>query len=290
MGNYIKQREPNPKEDIMGLQNHGYVLYPDAQTELEIPYVNNRFKLGNSKETKWGLTKAQQEEFEQYFGVEFDSQSGKEFLDSWKITISHLSNPVDSDNMIHKFNQVILRGNDGMGLVNYNVENQEEAKLYPFLLVDEDREIENKVNRKVSKNQAISALTELEIKDKKLMVRVAKYLFNMNSQVTDLQAYDKLDEYINSSYANAEQFLKTLKVDKEWMETSVIVKDAMNAQIIRRGEDQVYVNYANQTKLGRNIEEVVKYLNNPDNQDQLGTGGKNDPPYSIRTQLKQIIN
>ena len=36
-------------------------------------------------------------------------------------------------------------------------------------------------------------------------------------------------------------------------------------------------------------EYVVKYLNNPDNQDQLGTGGKNDQPYSIQAQLKQLI-
>jgi hypothetical protein len=287
MGSFIRQREPNPGEDIMGLQNHGYVLYPDAQTELEIPYVNNRFRLGKSKETKWGLTNAQLKEFETYFGVEFDSESGHKFLEDWRIQLDHLANPVDMGNMRHKFSQTILVGNDGMGLVNLG--DDEGAKLFPFVLVDEQKEIEGKVSRKVTKNNAIRELSDLEIKDKKLMVKVAKYLFNLNLDLTEIQAYDKLDDFINQSTTNAEQFLKALKTDKEWMDTTVLVKDAMNAQIIRRGEDQVYVNFANQQRLGRNMEEVVKYLNNPDNQDQLGTGGKNDQPYSIQAQLKQLI-
>ena len=174
-----------------------------------------------------------------------------------------------------------------MGLVNLG--DDEGAKLFPFVLVDEQKEIEGKVSRKVTKNNALRELSDLEIKDKKLMVKIAKYLFNLNLDLTATQAYDKLDDFINQSTGNAEQFLKVLKVDKEWMDTTVLVKDAMNAQIIRRGEDQVYVNFANQQRLGRNLEEVVKYLNNPDNQDQLGTGGKNDQPYSSQAQLKQLI-
>lgn len=287
MGSFIRQREPNPGEDIMGLQNHGYVLYPDAQTELEIPYVNNRFRLGKSKETKWGLTNAQLKEFENYFGVDFETESGQKFLEDWRITLDHLANPVDMGNMQHKFSQTILIGNDGMGLVNLG--DDEGAKLFPFVLVDEQKEIEGKVSRKVTKNNALRELSDLEIKDKKLMIKVAKYLFNLNLDLTAIQAYDKLDDFINQSTSNAEQFLKALKIDKEWMDTTVLVKDAMNAQIIRRGEDQVYVNFANQQRLGRNMEEVVKYLNNPDNQDQLGSGGKNDHPYSIQAQLKQLI-
>lgn len=289
MGNYIRQREPNPGENIMGLQNHGYVLYPDAQTELEIPYVNNRFRLGKSNETKWGLTKAQLKEFQEYFGVDFDSEQGFKFLEDHRITLDHLATPIDSMNMIHKFNQVVLRGNDGMGLVNLGQEENDGAKLFPFVMVDEDKEIESKVTKKMTKNQALMELQNLEIKDKKFMVKLAKFLFNLNIDLTEIQAYDKLDEFINSGGGNAEKFLKALKTDREWMDTTVIVKDAMNAQIIRRGDDQVYVNFANQTKLGRNLEEVVKYLNNPDNQDQLGTGGKNDQPYSIQAQLKQLI-
>ena len=127
----------------MGLQNHGYVLYPDAQTELEIPYVNNRFRLGKSKETKWGLTNAQLKEFETYFGVDFDTESGQKFLEDWRITLDHLANPVDMGNMQHKFSQTILIGNDGMGLVNLG--DDEGAKLFPFVLVDEQKEIEGKV-------------------------------------------------------------------------------------------------------------------------------------------------
>ena len=96
----------------MGLQNHGYVLYPDAQTELEIPYVNNRFRLGKSKETNGDLLNAQLKEFRDLLWSRFETESGQKFLEDWRITLDHLANPVDMGNMQHKFSQTILIGND----------------------------------------------------------------------------------------------------------------------------------------------------------------------------------
>lgn len=286
---FIKQRNPNPGEQIMGLENFNFVLFPDSETTIEIPYINNRFKLGSSTDPKhkFGLAPKVQEEFENFFGVKFDSEEGQKFLEDWRIKISHLSTPIDMKDMEHKFNYTILTANDGLGLVN--IGQKDDTKYFPFVLVDEEQELEQKVSRKVTRNEALSVLREMQLKNKSRLIKIAKYLFNLNLELNEMQAYDKLDSYIMENYANGEQFLKVVNLDEEWIDTMVVVKDAMTLQIIRRSEDGVYVNFANNCKLGRTLEEVVRYLNNPENQDQLGTGGKNDQPYSIRYQIKNKL-
>lgn len=287
MGSYIKQRSPNPGEQIMGLQEFGYVVFPDSKTEFEIPFVNNRFRLGSDPTTKFGLTKKQQEKFENHFGVSFDSDEGKEFLSNYKIEINHLATPVDTGNIEHEFMASILKANDGLGLVNIGT--TQDNTLYPFVLVDEQQEVAEKVSRNVTRNEAVSKLQELR-KNGKKMIKIAKYLFNLNLTITEEQAYLQLNDFIYNSFKDSERFIDVLDTDEEWLDTTVTVKDAINAGIIRKGEDQVYINFANQAKLGRTVEEVTKFLNNPDNQDMLGTGGTKDQPYSIKYQLKQKIN
>lgn len=286
MGSYIKQRSPNPGEIIMGLEEFGYVVFPDSKTEFEIPFVNNRFRLGSDPTTKFGLTKNQQQKFENHFGVMFDSEEGKEFLSNYRIEISHQVTPVDTTNIEHEFMYSILKANDGLGLIN--VGTSQETTLYPFALIDEVQETQEKVSRTATRNEAVSKLQELK-KDGKKMIKIAKYIFNLNLTITEDQAYLQLNDFIYSSFKDSEKFLNILNVDNEWLDTTVTVKDAMNAGIIRKGEDQVYVNFANGAKLGRTIEEVTKFLNNPDNQDMLGTGGNKDQPYSIKYQLKQKL-
>lgn len=288
MESFIRQRSPNPGEEVMGLQNFGYVLFPDSETELEIPYVNRRFKLGSENNTKFGLTPEQQQKFENHFGVEFDSEQGMEFLNGHKIKISHLTNPIDFKNIEHEFNMSILKANGGMGLVNFG--DDEEARRYPFTLVNKERELEDTYSRKKTRNTAVAELNNLEVKNKKRMVKVTKYIFDLNADYNEQEAYNKLDEFISGSNKNCEIFLQTLKLDEEWVDTMVLVKDCINYGFIRKAEDQNFVNFASGVKLGRTLEEITKFLMNPQNQDQIGTGGKNDQPYSLMTQLKNKIN
>lgn len=292
MGNLIKQRAPVEGETLMGLEQFGYVMFPYAKTEFEIPYVNGKFKLGNqdTKEkgvTKFGLTQKQQEEFEHFFGVQFDSEEGKEFLDKYRIVIDHQTNPFDEANIEHKFIGSVLKANDGLGLVDINTE--QDVTRYPFVLIDEETELEQKVNRNITRNEAIGQLQTLRLDGKK-MIRIAKYLFDLNLDINETQAYAQLNDFIMAKFQNAEVFVTALTLDDEWIDTYVAVKDARHSGIIRRQEDGIYINNANQVKLGRTLEEITKFLNNPDNQDILGTGGKNDPPYSIKAQLKHKLN
>lgn len=290
MGSFIKQRTPAEGEEIMGLEKFGYVMFPDSTTTFEIPYVNGRHKLGNysgKDATQFGLTKNQQQEFEQFFGVQFDSEDGKKFLNEYQISISHLTNPFAEDDMKQKFEMQILRSNDGLGLVDVNT--TQDVTRYPFVLVDEEQEVEVETNRNVTRNEAIVKLEDLR-KDKKKIVRIAKYIFNLNLEITPEQAYNQLNKYIFDKFQNCGTFSKALSLDDDWIDTYVTVKDGINSGVIRRQEDGWYTNHANGEKLGKTVEEITKYLNHPDNLGTLGTGGKNDAPYSIKAQIKHKLN
>lgn len=288
MESYIKQRQPLPGEDILGLQASGYVLFPDAKTQIEIPFVNNKFKLGSDSTTQFGLTKAEQQKFENYFGIKFDSDEGKSFLSDYKIEISHLANPIDHNNTEHEFVYSILKANNGFGIVDLG--DSKNADYYPpFVLVNKEKEMEKNVSRITARNEAITKLESLKL-DPKYIVKIAKYIFNLNVDLTPDQAYLQLNDYIADKFENSRKFIEALTVDVEWLDTTVAVKDAINLGIIRRGEDQVYVNYANHAKLGRTVDEVIRFLNNPDNQDMLGTGGNKDQTYAIKAQIKSKLH
>jgi hypothetical protein len=92
------------------------------------------------------------------------------------------------------------------------------------------------------------------------------------------------------SISNAENFLKVIRLDPEYVDSVITVKAAIARNIIRLTPDKWYVNYINQTKLGRNIDEIVKFLTNPQNQDQMGTDKDTDSAYSIKRQLKESLS
>jgi hypothetical protein len=279
----IRQRDPQPNEFLMGLESHGYVMFPGCDTEFDIPILNNKYNLGLGEN---------QEEFENYFGVKFDTPEGKEFLDSYRIKLRHDVNPLDDSNMDHRFNLAILKANGGLGIVQFNDESTDLFARYPFVATDEDKDIEKKVSKKVIRNSALSELEKLQ-KNKPKMFRIAKYIFDVNSGIFNTNAdvaYDRLDEYIVASNDNATAFLNTLKLDQDYIDVVITVKAAMVKGIIRLTPDKWLENHANGTKMGRNLEEVVKYLNNPNNQDQLGLGNETDTPYSIKRQIKESLN
>jgi hypothetical protein len=282
----IKQRSPRAEEAasgiLMGLEKAGMVLFPNCTTEFEIPFVNNRYQLGldDSPELK--------AEFEKHFNVKFDTREGLDFLDSYTIRLNHDVQSRDYKHIEHKFDMHILKVNKGMGYVAFSNDDLEENGFFPFIVADDQRDMEQRVSQKALKVKAFAELDKLSTKEKR-MIQVAEYIFDLNVRITPALAFDRLSDLVQTT-TGAAKFSETLKLDPEYIDTVITVKRAMNRNIIRLSKDQWYVNYANQTKLGRNMDEVVKYLSNPQNQDQLGFGKDDDQPYSIRRQLKEAID
>ena len=95
----------------------------------------------------------------------------------------------------------------------------------------------------------------------------------------------RLEEFISKNTNNAEKFLEVVKLEPEYLETVVKVKEAIFRGIIRVGVDGKYILSMSGTVLGRSEEEVIQFCLNPSNIDIVGTGGKTDTPSSLTSQL-----
>lgn len=282
MAMLMQQRKPNQDALLMGLEKLGMSVFPDCETTMEIPIVNNQFNLGFKD-------KKQKEDFEAYFGYKFDTPEGQEFLANYEVKISHDVTAYDIRNKKDAFDLHILKANGGMGIVAINEAVLEESPVdtFKFVVKDENQEVEERVKFKETKLQAFSELSKMKETNNKRLLTVAKYILGVTVGVGDNMsiAFDKLHDFIESNYRNAKQFSDALKIDPEYLKTVVAIRDAIYRNIIRNQNGQ-YVVYATQTPLGRNEEEVIRFLTDPKNQDILGLGLKDDSPTSIFAQLK----
>lgn len=282
MAMLMQQRKPNQDALLMGLEKLGMSVFPDCETTMEIPIINNQFNLGFKD-------KKQKEDFEAYFGYKFDTLEGQEFLSNYEVKISHDVTAYDIRNKKDAFDLHILKANGGMGIVAINEAVLEESPVdtFKFVVKDENQEVEERVKFKETKLQAFSELSKMKETNNKRLLTVAKYILGVTVGVGDNMsiAFDKLHDFIESNYRNAKQFSDALKIDPEYLKTVVAIRDAIYRNIIRNQNGQ-YVVYATQTPLGRNEEEVIRFLTDPKNQDILGLGLKDDSPTSIFAQLK----
>lgn len=284
----IKQLKRDPNDAFMGLEKDGYSVFPGVDSIFEIPNINGRPYIGLDVPEYADKIKR----FEKYFGQNFSTPEGEEWLNNFTITINHdLNNYDERNNVEDEFKLHVLKVNNGMGLVAMSQSDIDDAPIsyHKFIVSDDDRDLKTKVSKKEVKMNAYNRLQELYDSNSPRMISVAKYLHSSNSAITDrVIAFDKLDDFINKSTESAEQFLRTLKMNEEYLQTVVDIKDALYRNIIRKDGGN-YVLHANGTKLGRTEEEVISFLMLDENRDLMGLGLSDDMPYSIKSQLKKSI-
>lgn len=101
MAMLMQQKKPDLDSNLMGLEKAGLSVYPNCKTTLEIPMLNNQFNLSFKD-------KKQQQEFEGFFGVKFDSPEGQEFLENYEVVINHDVTAYDVRNIKDAFDLHIL--------------------------------------------------------------------------------------------------------------------------------------------------------------------------------------
>lgn len=282
----LKQRVPEHTPDLMGLSQVGLSVFPGCTTTLEIPIVNNKFNIGLDGPDNQQL----KEKFEKYFGVEFDSPEGREWLNNYEVTVEHDVTAYDPNNLKDLFDLHILKVNKGMGIVaTSDLDIEETANdTYKFILQDERRELERRVQKKEQLTVATLELAKLHEGNTKRLILIAKYLFNIAAGIGDNKsmAFEKLFDFINQSTENCKIFLNTLRIEPAHMELVVKVREGIHRNIIRSSNGQ-YILYATQTPLGRNEEEIIAFLSDPKNEDLLGLGLPDDSPTSLTSLLNQ---
>ncbi len=286
MAIFVKQRPPKEGTNLMGLERYNMSVFPNCVTTMEIPIVNNRYNIGLED-------KKLRERFEKHFGVTFDSPEGEQFLSTYEIKINHDISAYDIKNPKDAFDLHVLKVNGRMGIVatsEVEIENSP-VDTFKFIASDEYAEVEERVKGKESKTQAFIELGKLKSASSNRINLLAKYIFGVSIGVGNNKdtSFDKLYDYVDKSSKNAIQFLDIMKIEPEYLQTVVSVREAIYRNIIRNTNGQ-YVLFATQTPLGRNEEEIIRFCADPANQDIMGTGSKNDSPTSIMAQLKQYTD
>lgn len=278
----IKQLTPDKNEQLMGLEQYGFSVFPGCNSSFEIPLINNKPNLNLTPELK--------EKFEKYFNKDFDSPEGQEWLRSYSVDINHDLTVLDPKNIEHEFILHILKSNNGMGIVamNQNAIEESPVNTFKYIVTNEETEVEERVSKKEIKLNAYDKLNTLWKSNTNRLVLLAKYIFPANSGIGDNKqlAFDKLEEYIGKTISNAEHFLRVTEQDPEHINTVVKIRSAIHRNIIRMGPDNQYILFSSGNKLGRNEEEVIAFLSNPTNKDLLGYDTEDDLPYSVSAQLK----
>jgi hypothetical protein len=283
----LKQMPPDSNDMLMGLENFGYSIFPGCSTGFEIPIVNGKHNIG----LDGPKDKDKRKKFETFFGVEFDSDRGREFLEQYEITVKHDIEAFDPEkNIRHEWDLHLMKVNNGMGIIAVSDEILENTPVnnFKFKLTDENRDLENKVTKKQIIVKAISKLGELMDSTSNRIVLIAKYIYPSGSGIaTKNLAFAKLEEFISKNLENAEKFLDVTNLEPEYLDTVVKVKDAIFRGIIRLNQDGRYQLAMTGTVLGRSEEEVIQFCLSPANADIVGLGTKDDKPSSLTSQLKE---
>ena len=281
----LKQIPSDPTQNLMGLENFGFSVFPGCSTNFEIPWINGRPNIGLTDKKDKDL----KDKFEKFWGVEFESDRGREFLASYEIRINHDIEAFDPEkNMKDAWDLHLIKVNNGMGIiaVDDDVLNEVAVNNFKFKLTDENRDLEAKITKKQITLKAGAKLQELYESNTNRIVLFAKYIFPAGSGIaTKNLAFSRLEEFISKNTNNAEKFLEVVKLEPEYLETVVKVKEAIFRGIIRIGVDGKYILSMSGTVLGRSEEEVIQFCLNPSNIDIVGTGGKTDAPSSLTSQL-----
>lgn len=281
----LKQIPSDPTQNLMGLENFGFSVFPGCSTNFEIPWVNGRPNIGLTDKKDKDL----KDKFEKFWGVEFDSERGREFLATYEIKINHDIEAFDPEkNMKDAWDLHLIKVNNGMGIiaVDDDVLNEVAVNNFKFKLTDENKDLEAKITKKQITLKAGAKLQELYESNTNRIVLFAKYIFPAGSGIaTKNLAFSRLEDFISKNTNNAEKFLEVVKLEPEYLETVVKVKEAIFRGIIRIGPDGKYILSMSGTVLGRSEEEVIQFCLNPSNIDIVGTGGKTDAPSSLTSQL-----
>lgn len=147
-------------------------------------------------------------------------------------------------------------------LVANSMEDYEKG-LYPnaeFVIYDLEEEAENKLSKIKAKNKAIIECEKLSKQRKLELIQIigGQTLKNQSDKFIDL----KIDNILNKE-GGAKEILLFLKRDKDRTFLHAAILEALQKNILRKKDSHIYYF---EDKLGYDIEDVIDYLLNPDNQ------------------------
>ena len=259
-------------------------FFADAELTTEIPLKNGRIVYQLSKEEK--------ELVENFYGLELDNPAHTmEWLERVTLNTKPTIDVVNADDAESVLKKGILLANNTYAP---SLEaSQDVMKGYKFVLYDQGQEELQKYTLNEVFHKAIGELIKLRKKSRKLLA-VAKYVLpaTVGIQDNEERAYNSLTDFLDGKFEgksrrkSIDEFLGALYMDETRLFVTIDFKEALRKNIIRTDADGYYMNPLSGNRYGKTRDEVIDYLCNPINQEELGLNNKDDKSYSIRYQLK----
>lgn len=280
-------KAPTNIDKVLGFDKYQEGKFPGTKTVI-IPFkqMNGQYRHGVTNETDRQFIE------DKFFGGQsLESEVAKEYYRTCSVELNPDITFFDTENP-----ESLLKFYIAVSAEEIVAKSRADAKsksmsVRPFIVEDgvEVKKEQLSVRQKV--NKARAKLAELET-EPTYMVVLAKYLAPSNAGITNEQnAYIYLDDLLTGKYTDdselvaVNRFNQALSVDKEILYVASDVKEAIYKNVIRK-QGGVFTNPISQTPYGRTEEEVVNFLSQDMNQEELGTGTPLDKPYSVRFQLK----
>lgn len=295
----------NKEEDSIGLASMGLNSFPSTKKIIEIPvkygkYVTgfdpNAYYLDSMDEKDRAKEVKKIKEDIEYFNKKYSSfkvdevtidkdKEGNVIANEFYLnmlleigaeaTILNTSNPVDLVKI--KIIKTNSKYNDDFLIAPDLRTAMESNRDYKFYIADTEADVEQEVSKKKEMNKAVSLLDEISADDKTKFLLVLKHLLPANKSYhkeSDNRLYKRADDYINgivdgSQVKGGDQFyknfIKTCAMDREELLKKVLIKYAIYLNTVRSNREKEFVYIKTGQELGKNPEEIYKYLSNPKN-------------------------
>lgn len=279
MSIFLKQAKTD--QFRLGMTNQ---YFENAVITTEIPLKNGRIQ--------YRLSKQEKELVEEHYGLELDNVSHtSEWLDRVTLNTKPTIDVISADDPESILKKGILLANNTYAPSLEAA--QDVMKGYKFVIYDQSQEEGQKFTLNEVYHKAIVELSKL-VKKKKKLLAVAKYVLPATTGIQDNEqrAYNLLTEFLDGKFEgksrrkSIDEFLDALYMDETRLFVTIDFKEALLKNIIRTDADRYYINPLSGNRYGKTRDEVIDFLCDPVNQEELGLNHKDDKPYAIRYQLK----
>lgn len=278
---------PTNIDKVLGFDKYQEGKFPGTKTVI-IPFkqMNGHYRHGVTNETHREFIE------KNFFGGEsLESEVAKDYFRTCMVELNPDITFFDTENPESLLKYYIAISAPEIVAPSRADAKSKSMSVRPFIVEDGVEIKKEQLSIRQKTNKARAKLAELELEPNYMLV-LAKYLAPANAGISDSEkAYIYLDDLLTGKYTNdseliaVNRFNQALSVDREILYISSDVKEALYKNIIRK-QGGIFTNPISQTPYGRTEEEVINFLSQDMNQEELGTGTQLDKPYSIRFQLK----
>jgi len=275
VGKVVVIRQNTEQANIMGLETIKRSMFPNTEVGFSIPYLNGAFR--HNLDTK------EKKIVQDYYGVTFESEKGKEFFSNLTLKIPSGVYTLDLDDPQNLLFYKVTLGNGAIAKDSATAKDPMCKSLFYYYDQEEEDKVVAEENSRFT--EAIINLAKIKEKQPTRLIILAKYLLKKNNFTLDT-AFNAISAKIMKEpkkFINI--FNNALKADEKLVKTTVQIIEAIDRGILKKNKSGQYVNPISSIEYGRTLDEILTFLLDPKNSDELGSGSEKDKLGSLTSLL-----